>query len=370
MNKICHLTSVHPIDDIRIFYKECTSLAANGFDVTLIACGDSAFEEVKNGVKRISLNIPVKNRLQRIIKRSKAVYNKALEVNADIYHFHDPELLFIGYLLRRKGKIVIFDAHEDFPKQILQKTYIPKIFRLIVSKMASVIDRLFPRKLSLIISVVPSIHNKYLRYGCKSIEVRNYPILHERTIPKWEERKKTICYAGGITELRGIGTLLDTIVNTKYTINLAGAFSDEHYESKVKNHPGWKQVKYHGFVSQNELSKIYNTSKIGIGLFHPAPNHTDGITTKLYEYMYAGLPVIISESVKSNKEVVEKHKCGIVVNTFNKKEIVNAIELLMNNDRLAQEMGENGSYAVKALYCWENEEKKLIEMYNKLKTLK
>lgn len=90
--KVCHFTTVHSINDGRIFFKECTSLAANGFDVTLIACGDKAFEDVKNGVKRILLKVPVKNRLQRFFKRSKAVYKKALEVDADIYHFQNFKL--------------------------------------------------------------------------------------------------------------------------------------------------------------------------------------------------------------------------------------------------------------------------------------
>lgn len=111
--KVCHFTTVHPIDDVRIFTKECVSLANNGFDVTLIACGDIAFEDIKNGVKRISLNVPVKNRFQRYFKRSKAVYRKALVVDADIYHFHDPELLTIELLIKKMTKAkLIYDAHE------------------------------------------------------------------------------------------------------------------------------------------------------------------------------------------------------------------------------------------------------------------
>ena len=101
-NSICHLTSVQSINDVRIFTKECTSLANAGFNVTLIACGETAFEDTANGVKRISLHVPVKNRLQRFLKRPKAVFKKALEVNADIYHFLDPELLPAWLILMRK----------------------------------------------------------------------------------------------------------------------------------------------------------------------------------------------------------------------------------------------------------------------------
>ncbi len=90
---VCHLTSVHPVEDVRIFHKECVSLAKHGFDVTLVACGEPAYKQNKNGVNVVSLDVPVKNRFERMTKRTRAVYKKALEVDADIYHFHDPELL-------------------------------------------------------------------------------------------------------------------------------------------------------------------------------------------------------------------------------------------------------------------------------------
>ena len=99
MKSVCHITSVHPINDVRIFHKECKSLAAAGFNVTLIACGDNYLETYNEGVKQIVLNIPVKNRVERMISRSNAIYIKALELDADIYHFHDPELLNIGLKL-------------------------------------------------------------------------------------------------------------------------------------------------------------------------------------------------------------------------------------------------------------------------------
>ena len=160
MNKICHFTSVHPIDDIRIFHKECVSLAANGYDVTLIACGENAFEDVVEGVKRISLSVPVKNRLQRFFKRSKAVYKKAIEVNADIYHFHDPELIPIGLKLKKNWKKVIFDSHEDVPNQILAKEWLPSFIRKLVSFVYRKYETMAVKKFDGLITVTPTLTDR------------------------------------------------------------------------------------------------------------------------------------------------------------------------------------------------------------------
>lgn len=364
MNKICHFSSVHPIDDIRIFHKECVSLATNGYDVTLIACGENAFEDVVEGVKRISLSVPVKNRLQRFFKRSKVIYKKAIEINADIYHFHDPELFFIGWLLKYKKKTVVFDSHEDFPQQLKQKHYLG-VLKIFVSFIAKLIDSYLSPKFDLIIATSPHIYDKYKKYGCNVVIVKNYPILNYNYID-WTNKLDRLCYIGGISENRGIFNMLDSLNKTDYVLELAGIFSEEDVFLRAKEHPAWSQVHYHGYISQNKLLEINSKSKIGFGLFHAAPNHSKGITTKLYEYMDAGLPVIVSDCVESNVEVVNKHKCGFIVNPTDIDRIANCINLLMKDDRLASEMGKRGKEAASKYYNWKNEEICLLDSYNKL----
>ena len=96
------LEAKYKSNDVRIFYKQCRSLQKHGFFVNLIA------PNVKNqeleGVKIIGLKPIKENRFYRIFQLSKTAYQLAIETDADIYHFHDPELLRIGLKLRKKGK--------------------------------------------------------------------------------------------------------------------------------------------------------------------------------------------------------------------------------------------------------------------------
>ena len=129
--KVCHITTAHPATDVRIFYKECVSLVKAGYDVTLIA--PNATTAIKDGVKIMGVEMKSKSRISRMTAGAKAVYGKALEIDADIYHFHDPEFLRYGLKLKKQRKVVVYDVHEDLPRQVLAKHYIPTPIRRLVA---------------------------------------------------------------------------------------------------------------------------------------------------------------------------------------------------------------------------------------------
>lgn len=128
MIKLCHLTSVHSRFDIRIFHKECASLARKGFMVNLVVA-DGKGDEVNNGVAIHDVGSS-NGRFDRMRRAPNRVLKKALSLDAEIYHFHDPELIPVGLGLKRHGKKVVFDVHEDYVSQIREKNICQDFFEI------------------------------------------------------------------------------------------------------------------------------------------------------------------------------------------------------------------------------------------------
>ncbi|MBS9432242.1 glycosyltransferase [Photorhabdus hainanensis] len=361
--KITHMTSVHPRFDTRIFLKECSALQKE-HEVSLIVA-DGKGNGVKNNIAIIDVGV-LPGRLNRIFKTTDKVYKKALELDADLYHFHDPELIPIGLKLKKKGKIIIFDSHEDVPKQIFSKPYLNKFTRVIISKLFSLYEKYSAPKFDGIITATPSIRDKFLKLNNNTIDINNYPILGElyNENANWHEKEKQVCYVGGISDIRGITEMVESLsyLTTNTTMKLAGNFSDKNLENKIKSMKNWHKIDELGFLNRIETKELLSQSIAGIVLYHPLPNHIDAQPNKIFEYMSAGIPVIASDFTLW-KDIVVKNHCGICIDPLNPKEIANAIDYLSDNPDIAEEMGRNGLIAVNEKYNWDIEQNKLNKFY-------
>jgi glycosyltransferase involved in cell wall biosynthesis len=364
--RVCHLTSVHPYNDPRIFLKECKSLAKAGYEVHLIA--PNAPDGIIEGINLHSVKTRRK-RIGRMTMTVREVYKKAISINADIYHFHDPELILVGYLLKKRGKKVIYDVHEDLPKDILSKQWIPSYLRKIVSKIAEGFEKYISKKIDAVVTATPFIKSRFINYNQKSIDIKNYPLLQEFTLEEngimQKKDANTVCYVGSITKARGIYQMIKALEGTSITLLLGGTFPYENEKKEVEKLSGWKNVRELGWLDRKQVKETLRSSVAGLVVLQPIPSFICSLPVKMFEYMSAGIPIIVS-NFPMWKEIVEKYKCGICVDPTNPTEIRNAIIYLVNNPQIALEMGQNGKNAILNEYNWETESKKLIQLYDSL----
>lgn len=368
MKKVCHVTSVHPRKDVRIFEKECVSLAKAGYDVSLVV-NDTLPNEVCDGVKIISTQYKPKNRIDRIFKSVDIVGDCALQVDADIYHLHDPELLQLVSKLQKKGKTVIFDAHEDVENQILDKKWIPGGLRKPLSKVYSIYASRVLSKVAAIVTVTPHLVTKNIKNNPNTILVTNYPILRESVECNLTDNFKhpSLCFAGGIHNQYNHENILEAIENIddiKYA--LAGRATEE-YLAKLKNMPAWSKVDYYGVISHDEVYEMYSKASIGMAIHFSSQLAGVGSlgVLKLFEFMGAGIPVVCT-NYPLWQEIIDKYKCGICVDPHSVEEIRSAIQKLINNPEEAMAMGKRGREAAENEFSWVLEEKKLISLYKNL----
>jgi glycosyltransferase involved in cell wall biosynthesis len=369
MIKVCHITSVHRWDDSRIFHKECSSIAAAGYDTTLLVA--NGIDDCINGVKIINVPIENKGRIQRIAFAGKQMLDKAVALNADIYHLHDPELLRIAVKLKKRtGAKVVFDAHEDLPKQILDKSWIPSFLRKAISALAHRFEMKITSQIDGVVSVTETICERFKSANKNVVMVANFPKLDEISLLSAKSEvvkiENSICYVGALFPTRGIKELVIAIGKTNATLLLAGKFAEKEFEDEVRGLEGWKQVNFLGYLDREGIVDVLQKAQIGMVTLHPTKSYQESLPIKLFEYMLAKLPVISSD-FEFWKPLVDGNHCGLMVDPLDTDAIAEKINYLLNNPNVREEFGNNGYLAVLKNYSWESQAENLIHLYTSIR---
>ena len=369
MVRICHMTCVHKNRyDTRIFQKECRGLAANGYDVSLIVA-DGKGDEVKDGVKIYDIGSNQVSRWKRMTKLTKLVKKKAIELDCEIYHFHDPELIMTGIALQKRGKKVIIDMHEDHPSYIAEASYIP--MRKVVAFLYEKLEVYAVKRLSGVITTRQVINDRLSKYNPRIQMITNFPRLAtEYKGHNGDQGSIVIAFAGAINDQwsqKMVINAIEKLDNVRYL--LAGPVSDA-YLNALKGLKGWSKVEYFGVVPFSKVCEMYENATFGIAVYHYCNNMggTEGnlANTKMFEYMNYGLPFICTDFRLWKQIVEQEEKCGICVNPYSIEELTNAIQYMIDHPEERKQMGENARHAAEKTYNWECQEKLLVDFYNKL----
>ncbi len=361
--KITHITSAHQRYDTRIFLKECVSIASQkDFFISLIVA-DGKGDEVMKNVSIVDVGKPT-GRINRMLVTTKKILQKAIELDSDIYHFHDPELIPVGLKLKKLGKRVIYDIHELTSQQILHREWIPFPLRLIISKTFNYYEENACKQFDYLLVPQPLMIDMYNQFTntdsiCNFVSSKYFK---QRTPNNNDNGTIVAMHAGSLTDSRGLDNMLNTFNNIKNAkLLLAGPITLDNLKKVEQT----KNTLYKGMLSVEEVNGLYDESDIGIILYNNVGQYYLAFSIKLFEYMLKGMPIIMpnfGEWVGFN----ETYKCGINVDVTNPIDVQNAISKLANDKDLYKKLSENGMLAAKENFTWESQEKKLIQIYKEL----
>jgi glycosyltransferase involved in cell wall biosynthesis len=372
--KIVHLTTAHRRDDTRIFLKEVRTLAQTGQWTVILMVADGKGPDVyvndAISVEILDMGKLFGGRLGRMVIGNWRAFGIVRNLNVDVIHFHDPELIIIGIVLKLLGYKVIYDVHENVPLQILSKYWLPPFLRPFISRFTGLFEKGCAKLLDAVVPATLTIAKRYPNH--KTILVQNFPLLSELFLPDpgpYKQRPLSFAYVGTIAKIRGAREMVQAVNSLSKTYNvrleLAGHFSPDRLEEQLQILPSWNSVFFHGHLSRSQVAFLLGRVRAGLVLFYPEPNHIHAQPNKMFEYMAAGLPVIASD-FPHWREIIQGAGCGLLVDPKDPEAIAAAMKRILDHPEEAEAMGQRGRGAVEMRYNWERESVKLLEIYERL----
>lgn len=376
----CMISTVHYVFDTRVFHRECKSLAQAGINVHLI-CQHDKVEDVVDSVHIIGL--PVCKRRWARIRNGWRAFRMALAQRADIYHFHDPELIPWGLALRLlTRKPVVYDIHEYYPDAISTKRWLPTNVRTMTAHVFDKGERIAGRFMDALVVADESIADRFPHNPNPVTVVYNFPRRDEFHQPGTKDKKDTrdhdvqLVYLGGITASRGLWMMLDMvrILALRHGLDvglwLAGPFgyADEQrqFERQVAtDHQLRARVRWLGRVARSDVPALLSQADIGLVPLQPTPKFEKNIPSKEFEYMACGLPIVGSD-LPPIRRFVETVGAGLLAIPDDACSHAAQIAYLATHPAEAQRMGDNGRFAFETQYNWDREAQKLLDLYRSL----
>ncbi len=352
--RVAHLSTLHPPRDNRIFNKECRSLAASGVDLWFL--GAQEHDEVVDGVEVVGLSTA-----SGIVGRLKAQWRafRALErVRPSLVHVHDPELIPMVWLWKSvRRKAAIYDAHEDLVGQMDDKPYIPRLVHPLAMLLAKGLVKLADKGFDGIVAATEHIAGLYSNPN--RAVVHNYPYLHEYPASSAEHVPGRVVYVGMLSQGRQVDVMIDAVRQVPGATLLVAGKADDDIRPLLES--GDPRIDYRGMLPSTEVPGIVASGSIGLVFLKPLGNYVDSLPTKLFEYMAAGIPAVVSD-FPWLRRILGGHDCCVFVDTTTAAAPAEAIAALVADPVRAAEMGRRGRAAIEQEFNFEAEVPALLEV--------
>ncbi|UCD37888.1 MAG: glycosyltransferase [Fidelibacterota bacterium] len=372
--RVLMASSVHRWNDVRIYYKEALTLA-KVTNVRLLAVQNYSASQVPhrkieteflpgNGLTRGGPNSMLSLRLRRIA----AVLRTALAEKFDVFHFHDPELIPVGWLVKLRGKRVIYDMHEDVSTMLFSREWLPRPLARLIGSVLRAGERLSLHIFDYFILAAKNLAPSFKTEKC--VQILNYPIAN--TMPRSQGRKQDeplrLVYAGDITVARGIPDILTAIsdlqrAGQKITLDLFGPVSEPEMGRVLGTLTTQPWIKCHGWIPLPQLMNELPGYHIGMSPLRDFPNYRNAVPTKVLDYLAAGLPVVAS-GLPGTRKLLEKYDCALLYEPGDVAKLQAAL-LELQDERKRRLLAKNGGKFV-AAYSWETQAQKLVGIYQEL----
>lgn len=365
---------MHDWDDDRIFQRACAGLARKGFEVHLVAMARP--DQEVNQFQKLGVTVHLAPYLQGIFRRwkgSRDVVRLAASLKADIYQFHDPDLLPHINRLKSNKAAVIYDIHENYAGRFsawglpsflgswFRKYELYKINRLQgITVVSSSMKQLFKD------SGTPA---EITRNSTDIERLRGINLNHE-VVKDYVEIITSGSHSHARNCLQTVQAIahLNQLTNEKVKFRFAGRYLqgiEEDMRQAATADNTNNQLIIDGMLPWEQNFSRLAVADVGCVFYEDNPNNRVGIPNRLFEYMYCGLPVVVSDFPEL-RNIVESADCGVVVNSEDPQDIARGLAQIVTNREKASQMGANGKKAIEEVYGYHIDLDNLISFYQRV----
>jgi glycosyltransferase involved in cell wall biosynthesis len=369
----------NPFNPDRRVYAEATALIKAGHQVIVIAFDrrkQKLPKEIFDGVQVFRLRTRLSpaygfgsfiwNGVNMLLWQWKA-YRLALKLHKeqrfDALHCHDFDTLPIGIRLKSKlGLPLIYDAHEMYGYMMARvfPRFIANAFLLLERRLVRMADRII---------VVVEYQKQYFE---KRTDKPILLIMNCRPLQNMEYRNPdkegefTLFYAGGIAKRRFVLELCNVVAELPDINCLIAGDGEPQYVQYIKDKVSLNpNIVFLGWISFNEVMSTTKRADVCICMIDPMdPNNRIGLANKLFDAMVCGRPIICTKGTSSG-DLTEEEKIGLAIE-YTEGALKKAIIKLRDDPKLRERLGRNALRAAINKYNWQNQEKKLLELYENI----